>query len=101
MTPVFWMSILTAIVFILTGILAYQNPNLIAGFRQLSDKQKKKLDSRKLATYAKYMLISIGIIIMVTNLIIGHFYPSYETLAYALIVGLGIFFFYAAMPKLN
>jgi uncharacterized membrane protein len=92
---------LTAIVFILTGILAYQNPNLIAGFRQLSDKQKKKLYSHKLASYAKYVLISIGLVIMITNLAIGHFYPSYETLTYALIIGLGIFFFYTAMPKLN
>jgi membrane associated rhomboid family serine protease len=60
---------IAGIIFIALGVLVRFFPNLLAGFNQLSNKERDKAKQNGLPKFASYILIGMGLI----NLL-GYFY---------------------------
>lgn len=56
-----------ALFFIALGFLVKKYPNLIAGYNTMSEEQKKKVDIDGLSSLMRYSLISMGVLISLSN----------------------------------
>lgn len=55
-------QLLVSTILILCGFLVKRFPNLIAGYNTLSKADKEKIDIKKLSSFLKYILVSLGIL---------------------------------------
>lgn len=85
-------ELLTGIILIICGLLVKINPNLIAGYNSLSEKEKKKINVNKLSTMMRNYLVIIGSIAVITGIVlyILDVKESYRLMSLIAIVVVGV-----------
>jgi len=63
-------ELLTGIILIFCGLLVKYNPNLIAGYNTMSEKEKKTIDVTKLSTMMRNYLVIIGALVILIGIIL-------------------------------
>jgi hypothetical protein len=63
-------ELLTGIILIFCGLLVKYNPNLIAGYNTMSEKQKESIDVTKLSTMMRNYLVIIGALVILIGIIL-------------------------------
>ena len=63
-------ELLTKIIIIFSGLLVKYNPNLIAGCNTLSNKEKEKVDIKKLSLLMRNYLICIGALFIIIGILL-------------------------------
>ena len=66
----FYAQLIVSLILILSGILVKYNPNLIAGYNTLSEKEKKLINIKKLSSFLKNTLITLGIFGLILHFIL-------------------------------
>jgi hypothetical protein len=102
MDHIFWLFLIMAAVFILSGLIINKYPNLIAGYRNLSLEKKKTIDTKKLASHLRLGFVITGCFILLAYFLLRQFHSShYDLLALLMLPMLGLFITYATLPKLS
>ena len=63
-------ELLTGIILVFSGLLVKYNPNLIAGYNTLSEKEKESIDVTKLSTMMRNYLITIGVLVILIGIVL-------------------------------
>lgn len=61
-------ELLTGIILIFCGLLVKYNPNLIAGYNTMSEKEKESIDVAKLSTVMRNYLVTIGVLVIIIGI---------------------------------
>jgi len=79
--------------FIAIGFLVKSFPGLIAGYNTMSEEKRKNVDIKGLANFMRNTLITMGLIIILGNLLITHLEISLTTnLFFTVTVFVGVFY---------
>ena len=63
-------ELLTGIILIFCGLLVKYNPDLIAGYNTMNEKEKETIDITKLSTMMRNYLVSIGVLLIITGIVL-------------------------------
>ena len=61
-------ELLKGIILIFCGLLVKYNPNLIAGYNTMSEKEKESIDVVKLSTVMRNYLVTIGVLVIIIGI---------------------------------
>lgn len=64
-------SFIMAVILILTGLIVKNNPDLITGYNTLSKEEKEKVDTDKLTQMARNYLVTIGISVLIVEVVLS------------------------------
>ncbi|NNK79950.1 MAG: DUF3784 domain-containing protein [Flavobacteriales bacterium] len=85
MGTLFFFYYFLGVLLIILGLIVRDNPNLIAGYRQLTEEQRRKLDIERISGLMQKYLVIIGILLILTTQII----PSESLGSYSVYIILG------------
>ena len=63
-------ELFTGIILIFCGLLVKYNPDLIAGYNTMNEKEKETIDITKLSTMMRNYLVSIGVLLIITGIVL-------------------------------
>jgi uncharacterized membrane protein YiaA len=66
-----YVSIITAVILILSGLAVKNNPDLIAGYNTLTKEEKEKIDTEKLTQMTRNYLVFIGISVLILGVVLS------------------------------
>lgn len=63
-------ELLTGIILIFCGLLVKYNPNFIAGYNTMNEKEKESIDVTKLSTMMRNYLVCVGVLVIVIGILL-------------------------------
>ena len=63
-------ELLTGIILIFCGLLVKHNPNLIAGYNTMSEKEKESIEVTKLSAMMRNYLVIIGVLVIIIGILL-------------------------------
>jgi len=66
-------ELIIGILIIIAGLLVKPYPNLIAGYNNLTKKEKEKVEIKKLSTMLRNTLICLGILVIIIGIVTKSF----------------------------